>query len=312
MSVGNPSSKAPRALRAISASNVAIEASVPSRTGRVIALFDVVAYLQVDGPRLVALTASNVPLGPFSIRLDTPEPDFPRWLDVESPIVFGESVIRAGETTVDLGSLAGWDPLPPWGVLSGQPRALAAALPRITDALGQHAPPGSLASLVGVSGTLPGAGRIQDALLAQAERCAAEFEAALGEFLRSDEVGAVEAAAARLAGLGGGFTPAGDDFLMGSMYAAWAILPPETARALSGAVGRAAAHLTTTVSGAYLQAAAQGAASEPWHLLVESILGSRGPAIEAAVETLCKIGHTSGADALAGFVRSGATLGLSA
>jgi Protein of unknown function (DUF2877) len=63
-----------------------------------------------------------------------------------------------------------------------------------------------------------------------------------------------------------------------------------------------AAPLTTTVSGAYLRAAAAGGASAPWHDLVEALVGEDDGAIEAAVARLTRIGHTSGADALAGFV----------
>jgi hypothetical protein len=105
----------------------------------------------------------------------------------------------------------------------------------------------------------------------------------------------------RTAGIGAGFTPAGDDFLLGAIYSIWAWAPEATARRLSDAIADEAAPRTTTVSGAYLRAGAAGAAGAGWHSLVAALAASDPTAMSSAVGRLCRIGHTSGADALTGF-----------
>jgi hypothetical protein len=109
---------------------------------------------------------------------------------------------------------------------------------------------------------------------------------------------------AALAGLGGGFTPAGDDFLLGAIYALWATRPESAALPLAEAIAEGAAPLTTRVSAAYLRAGARGAAGQAWHSLVETLAGGGAEAITFAVTRLARIGHTSGADALTGYVLS--------
>lgn len=99
------------------------------------------------------------------------------------------------------------------------------------------------------------------------------------------------AGARGLAGRGAGLTPAGDDVLLGIVYALWVWdWPPEWAARLVAA----AAPLTTTLSANLLRAAADGEAGRPWHDVVNGHPG--------AVAALLAVGHTSGADAWAGFV----------
>ena len=57
---------------------------------------------------------------------------------------------------------------------------------------------------------------------------------------------------------------------------------------------------TTRISRAYLEAAAQGLAIEPWHAFVRC-LGSGDDALRATARALLRVGETSGADALTGF-----------
>jgi hypothetical protein len=63
-----------------------------------------------------------------------------------------------------------------------------------------------------------------------------------------------------------------------------------------------AAPLTTHLSAAYLRAAARGECSAPWHALFAALGGGRRAATLRAVAGLLAVGHTSGADALAGFL----------
>jgi len=71
-------------------------------------------------------------------------------------------------------------------------------------------------------------------------------------------------------------------------------------------VAKAMAPRTTALSAAYLRAAARGECAAPWHdffaALTEPAAPARRAALAAAVEALFAIGHTSGADGLAGFL----------
>jgi hypothetical protein len=114
-------------------------------------------------------------------------------------------------------------------------------------------------------------------------------------------------AAQTLAGRGAGLTPAGDDFIVGALLAVWAgLLPSPSGRGVGGEgelcapIASAVAPRTTTLSGAYLHAAARGECTEQWHNLFNAIVQHKNPRLE--LEALLAIGHTSGADALAGFI----------
>lgn len=99
------------------------------------------------------------------------------------------------------------------------------------------------------------------------------------------------AGARGLAGRGAGLTPAGDDVLLGIFYAQWVWQARlEWAARLAAEV----APLTTTLSANLLRAAADGEAGWQWHAVVDGRPG--------AVVALLAVGHTSGADAWAGFV----------
>jgi hypothetical protein len=105
----------------------------------------------------------------------------------------------------------------------------------------------------------------------------------------------------QLAGLGAGLTPAGDDFLMGAVYATWIIHPPEIAKMIATEITELAAPLTTSLSAAWLRSAGKGEAGSLWHRLFDALLSGNAMQVEAAMDRILDIGETSGADALAGF-----------
>jgi len=63
-----------------------------------------------------------------------------------------------------------------------------------------------------------------------------------------------------------------------------------------------AAPRTTTLSAAFLQAAAQGECSQSWHILLTTLSTGTATEIEEAVQQVLTHGATSGADTLAGFL----------
>jgi hypothetical protein len=106
--------------------------------------------------------------------------------------------------------------------------------------------------------------------------------------------------AQRLAGLGPGLTPAGDDFLVGWMAGLWlfgtgAGLPVAE---LCGLMAAAAAPRTTRLSAAWLRHAAAGRFGEAWHRLAADV--GDEDALRAAAGRIRDTGATSGSDALAG------------
>ena len=146
------------------------------------------------------------------------------------------------------------------------------------------------------------------ALLATARPGAAE----LVKGLHALDAARASAGARALAGVGGGLTPAGDDFIVGALLAAWAGLYGVGAETLGPGVVDAAAPRTTTLSAAYLRAAAHGECIVHWHTLVQALLHADEPGLRAAVQSLVSVGHTSGADALAGFLAVHYVLGQGA
>jgi hypothetical protein len=87
---------------------------------------------------------------------------------------------------------------------------------------------------------------------------------------------------------------------MGLMHAWYIRFAAEKAagicRPVVGAAGR-----TTTLSAAWLRSAAVGEAGEPWHRLVDAAGLGDEPGLRSAIRQILAAGHTSGADALAGF-----------
>jgi len=136
----------------------------------------------------------------------------------------------------------------------------------------------------------------------RAERGRAELRAALA----AGDGCAAASAAARLAGLGEGLTPAADDYLVGALYALHALRPGPEAAALAVAVAAEAAPRTTTLSAAWLRRAAAGEVAPAWERLLEALL-RRGDQ-EAAIHGLIATGHTSGRAALEGFIAAASAL----
>jgi hypothetical protein len=132
--------------------------------------------------------------------------------------------------------------------------------------------------------------------LPAARAAAAEIRRAAGTGDRERAAAAV----AELAGLGEGLTPAGDDYLVGALHALWAVRG-EGAREFALEVAGVAAPRTTSLSGAWLEAAARGEAAPAWRHLCEALASGDETAVKRAIENVLSMGHTSGAAALAGF-----------
>ncbi len=106
----------------------------------------------------------------------------------------------------------------------------------------------------------------------------------------------------RLAGLGPGLTPSGDDLLGGIMIALQGLGCWEAVDMLWPAVSRCAAEAQNPISAAHLAAAAEGLGSAAVHALFHDLVRGTDGALADRLEAIARIGHTSGWDALAGVV----------
>lgn len=156
---------------------------------------------------------------------------------------------------------------------------------------------------------------------------AAEAMSGFAEGLRTGDEAVLREAASRLAGLGPGLTPSGDDVLTGAMTAL-TLVRGDASSGLRRAIHEAASPRTTRVSAAYLEAASRGEAGEAWHHLRDALAGrarktspeeaepegarvagmavlsaeAEAARVETAARRVMDFGETSGADMLAGFV----------
>jgi len=110
------------------------------------------------------------------------------------------------------------------------------------------------------------------------------------------------ATAKQLAGLGQGLTPAGDDFILGAILAAWILHSRKVAKHLAEEITNVAAPLTTSLSAAWLRSAGRGEAGIRWHEFFESLISGDPASIQKAMDKILADGETSGVDALAGFI----------
>ena len=125
---------------------------------------------------------------------------------------------------------------------------------------------------------------------------------ALSAALVKADISTAKAVASRLAGLGMGLTPAGDDFIVGALYASWIIHPTNIVRVLAEEIAGAAAPLTTSLSAAWLRSAGKGEAGILWHEFFDALIDSDAARIQETMDKILAVGETSGADALAGFI----------
>ena len=247
---------------------------------RVLAVFDHACDLVTPGGDVVALVTPQVGNGPLNVVVGV-EPGGFTAVEPDMIARLEGGRLRVGGLEVALEGATVWEPCPDWSALRAQQPTIASHLPLLRTIALHHTPD------VGRDG-IPSYGPAREA--ANALRAGWEGDEAQ-----------VRAGAARLAGLGGGLTPAGDDFLVGVMLWAWLAHPRPAP--ICRAIAEEAAPRTTTLSAAFLRAAARGECSAAWHRLLAALgSGTAEDQLAAAVQDVLAHGATSGADALAGFL----------
>ena len=244
-----------------------------------------------DSAPVITLAARAPGNGPLCIIVD----DFTR----VRPHAVPGTATRLDRNGLSIGSLLiavsgaePWEPRPGWECLRTNRRPSGRRLDSFVHMARRHAPPNTL--LDQLSPRLPARRRS-----ATDKRLHAAFAAILN---RVEATGAdgLPAAAVSLAGLGNGLTPAGDDFLLGIMLAVW--LHGDRAAAICCPLARIAAQRTTRLSASLLEQAAAGNCGVHWHDFLEAVASDDDVALERSMVALLAHGHTSGGDALAGFL----------
>ena len=226
--------------------------------------------------RIITMAEPSVGNGPFTILVDGIDKLLIA-IAPNQPIQISNQQLTIGQWTVDLSGVELWEP---------QLRQLAANFWPTEDVVEIMQPYRTWPLDEHNSSTSQATSR--------ALRLAADaFLAALV----ADDAHALAESTARLAGLGIGLTPAGDDFLVGALAALWIHQRTEHL----ALIAQHATERTTLLSAAFLRAATQGRFVEPWHLLLEALHAGDAVGVTQAIEGVAQIGASSGRDALAGF-----------
>lgn len=234
---------------------------------KILHVFDEVCNLINENKEILSIVHAGIGNGPFNLVVEDAVM-FTRSLDAESNVSIQEKEISLGDIEISFSRSQLWNPIPNWSELRDKKDEIANRL-----------------SLLPIE--------IEDESILQ-------FSNSLIGALTTTDAQTAKAAASKLAGLGIGLTPAGDDFLMGAMHAAWIIHPQDTAKKITEEIANVAAPLTTSLSGAWLKSAARGEAGELWHDFFDALLEDKN--IYVPMSRILSVGETSGSDALAGFI----------
>jgi hypothetical protein len=262
----------------------------------VLATFDRVCNLLLSDHRVVALVTPEVGNGPLNAVLEGTAGMFSK-LAAGLPVTItaGAREVKIGTFAVSWRQAAVWEPRPDWDALRGELPAIQAHLEQLCTFSSEHTLQRSLLELVQAptDETRHAGGAISDA------------RQALGPLRAGWEgnVARLRQASSQLAGLGGGLTPSGDDFLTGVMLWAWLAHP--TPNDFCTPIAEAAEGRTTTLSMAFLCAAARGECSAAWQALLKALTHKGDAEVARVAENVLAHGATSGADALAGFLWAG-------
>ncbi len=242
---------------------------------------------------VLAISSNEVGAGPFSLVL---EPGiFPNEIQADTQLLVFENGLWLGDWLVDAEDAEIWDPVPNWNDLITNTDTAKWISQILRVELTHHAELDSLARLV----LNPVANSPLPAKILQA---AEQNIPLLFSSIQPLDSSLLRKAAKGLAGLGPGLTPAGDDLLLGAMHGICATKPEAEARELSNLIARAAAPRTHVLSASWLEAAAEGEAAEPWHTLVAAASARDERSLRNAISRILPTGHTSGSDALGGFL----------
>lgn len=265
-----------------------------TKTARILHVFDRLCNLVSESDGVVSLVTPPVGMGPFSLLL--PSIDFPRWIGPETHVMCFHDGLQLGELNVEASPARLWNPQPRWAAIRNGREGIREAVKNVAEALQENAP---LESLVGLLFDRPRSHSCADDDMLRKARIPARN---LTRGILTADFNLCVEGTFGLAGLGVGLTPAGDDWIVGSLIAGQIIMPLHKILQASSVIAETANARTSTFSSAWIKAAGRGECHEDWHRLLHCMVnGDPRKMTEATSMIVCQ-GHTSGSDALAGFL----------
>jgi hypothetical protein len=276
-----------------------------SRHPRILHVFDHACNLINKRGEVLSLVTPQIGNGPFNLLLEK-DICFSEHLDIESPITILNDQLTLGDLTINLINAKSWSERPDWNLLYARRDDVHHQLMKLP--ITNYPKCGGFdtcmicqANHVRCQCTPPvnHSGLLNHRYLPIIQSLLSDFTSALVHV----DIPTALTITSQLAGLGQGLTPSGDDFIMGAIYAAWIIHPPEIAGPLAREITNIAAPLTTSLSAAWLRSAGRGEAGILWHQFLDTLISAHPVNIQEAMNKILAVGETSGADALAGFIR---------
>lgn len=234
---------------------------------KVLHVFDEVCNLINEKREILSIVNSEIGNGPFNLVIEEPVL-FTKHLDIHPKILIEEKQIKIGELTISFAYAQEWNPVPRWEELRKNKDEII--------------------------------NRLRLLQIDHENEAILKFSDALSNAIIKADISTIKNISSKLAGLGIGLTPAGDDYLMGAMYAAWVVHPQEVAKNVTEEIANVAVPLTTSLSGAWLKCAAKGEAGELWHDFFNALIEDQN--IYLPMSKILSVGETSGSDALMGFL----------
>jgi len=255
-----------------------------------------VANLRLDSGEVIGVGAAEIPLAANGVSIALAPDAALDALGVRAgqAASVAAAALRIGGVVVDLRAAACWEPRP--ALRRARPEAVAAGAREARALAIAEGERGSLLALLWRAAEWETRGLIQAA--------AAPAEALRRAALAGDAA-SVARAARGLAGLGPGFTPAGDDYLAG-FAAAWVLVSESVAgdgartAAVLAAVRAGAEGGASELGRAWLAHAARGEVAEPMADFFAALVPPAPRALAGAVRGVLGLGATSGSDWMAG------------
>jgi hypothetical protein len=282
----------------VAAGPAAIRCFGSSQTGSVIAVFRSTFYI-VIGDQLICIANGSV--GPGPLNIITVAPPSTDWsasgVRVRMPVAISRSEIRVGSRFVfPLSRCKRWSPILPDG--EPKPGCVRIGLDTLRVAAAKVAPHEGLGRYLAKGPTTIRGNVLSDSAapqIASARTWVIQMLAEAHPPLVRDK-----AWVRKIAGLGPGLTPSGDDFLAGMMIALHRLDEAPTARLLWRMVEPIAQRDGNAISLAHLAAAAEGFGAEAIECTISAVLRGDGPVILTSLNDVAELGHTSGWDAMVG------------
>jgi hypothetical protein len=256
-----------------------------SRHPRILQVFEHACNLINERGEVLSIVTTQIGNGPFNLVVEE-DICFSEHLGLESVISASPTQLHLGDLSVDIVNASIWNSRPDWGKLHAGKGDIGRQLSQLR--MTNYSRRGIEMGFAAVR---------SDSTTADVQALVSNLSSAFAVADLPSSLLAVR----KLAGLGAGLTPAGDDYLMGAIYAVWIAHPFDVAGVLAKNIADTAAPLTTSLSAAWLKAAGKGEAGILWHEFFDALLSKDWARIEESKKKILAVGATSGADALAGF-----------